>query len=154
MNHVNNFLTSKFYRVPGLNIVGQKNCIREGKSINPLIKRKNGSLHTNLLAEFITLPFHFIEINGPATIHIIHPESPGQFFFWRPTRGHMQRKHELPKVNGSALVYVKSPKDILAELVGIPTWKHLVVHPHELFFCQLSAGTVLEETFVPFLKEY
>ena len=64
----------------------------------------------------------------------------------------MQSQHELPEVDGAAPVGVEGPEDILAKLVSISTWEHLAVHGDKLVFAELSTGTILQESFVPFLR--
>ena len=64
----------------------------------------------------------------------------------------MQGQHELPEVDSAALVGVEGSEDILAKLVSISTWEHFAVHGDKLIFGQLSAGTILQESFVPFLR--
>ena len=64
----------------------------------------------------------------------------------------MQGQHELPEVNGAAVVGVEGPEDVLTEFVGIPIGEHLAVHGHKLILGQLPAGTILQESLVPLLE--
>ena len=57
-----------------------------------------------------------------------------------------------PEVNGTAVVGVEGPEDILAEVVCVTTRKYLGVHGYEFGLAQLSTGAVSQETFIPFLK--
>ena len=64
----------------------------------------------------------------------------------------MKRKHELPEVNGAAVVGVKYPEHVLAELFGITIWKESAVHLNKLTLVNFSRWKVFPETVVPVLK--
>jgi len=114
------------------------------------VYRFDGSTAQHLIDSLYNLG-HLLDINYSITIHIIHPEGPFEFFLWISSRCNVDGEEKLLEVDGSALVCVEGPEDVIAELLGVATWEEELVHVNELGGTKGAIGAVLTEPLVPLL---
>ena len=88
-------------------------------------------------------PFELGNINHPVAIYVVHSEGPSDFLLGSAAGRDVQSQHELPKVNSSASIRVKSSKDVLGKLFRVSSGKYLAVDLHQMFLAQLAVGAVL-----------
>merc|ERR1719402_10121 len=81
-----------------------------------------------------------LDINHSIAIHVIHPEGPFEFFLWIPSRRDVDGEKELLEVDGSALVGVEGPEDVVAELLGVAAGEEELVHVDELGGAERAVG--------------
>jgi hypothetical protein len=86
---------------------------------------------------------HFARLNCPVTIDVIHLERPFQFLFGLSGGCDVDGEKELLEVDLAAVVRVKGPEDVLAELGGVALGKETGIDFEELGSGQLAVRAVL-----------
>jgi len=94
---------------------------------------------------------HFLLINDPVAVHVVHPEGPFQLLLRGARRRDVDREEELPEVDEAVLVRVEGSEDMVAELLGVAAREEQLVHVHKLGRGQPTVGAVLLEPLVPLL---
>ena len=95
---------------------------------------------------------HLLSGNEAVAIEVVHGEGPAQLLLEATSRRDTERADELPKVDVTVTIGVKSPEHVFSELGGVSVREKVAVDFLELLNRQHAVGTVFEEATVPLLQ--
>lgn len=94
---------------------------------------------------------HFLPRNVPISIQIVHAKCPFKFLLQFPPGRHWQRAEKLPKIYSTVTIGIERSEHVFSELRCVTVWKEIPVDFLEFVDAEVTARTILQETFIPFL---
>jgi hypothetical protein len=125
--------------VSGLYVLRKKQGVEEGGGPDHLVNRLD-----NLQ--------HFVVAYLAIAVDVVQLECPVELVLHLAAAGDAQGADELLKVDGSGLVGVEHPEDVVGERRGVAKGEELPVDLLELLLGEHARGAVLDEALVPLLQ--